>query len=359
MHSFHRRLKRSIEKTWPETACLITGRAPRFVYGGSVRGVPVFTYHVVDDGFEQDLLCLRDGGYKTIGAQELEAVAEENRPAGRNEVALTFDDGHESLVDVAVPLLSRYGFVAVAFVVSGLVPPRSSDGLAGWEELRAASDAGVLQIGSHSLFHHHVPTGPTPIGFVAPSTDTSFAADIPVPRWTGGEQVPPGTPILPGTPRYMARRAFRPDAASMRAFAEFAAERGPGFFARPGWTRALRSAGRIEGSFESLEESDRAVLEDMRGSMERIERYCPGPASRHFCYPWYAGDERSDRLAHHAGVRLLYGGVEGRGRRPGDGRPGRIRRLPPDFLRRLPGPRRESLGTLLARRARVVLGGPS
>lgn len=359
MHSFYRRLKRSIEKTWPETACLLTGRAPRFVYGGSVRGVPVFTYHAVDDGFEQDLLGLREGRYTTIGAQELEAVAEEGRPAGRNEIALTFDDGDASLVNVAVPLLSRHGFVAVAFVVSGLVPPRSSGRLAGWEELRAAVDAGVLQVGSHSLYHHQVPVGPRVVGFVEPHEDTSFCASLPVPRADGAEAPASGFPILRGIPRYLARRAFHPDPASIRAFSEFVAAQGPGFSARADWRSALRSAGRIEGQFETLEESDRAVFDDMRLSMELIERHCPNPASRHLCYPWYAGDERADRIARGAGVRLLYGGVATGGEPFIDDGPRRVRRLPQDFLRRLPGPRREPLGALLARRARVILTGPS
>ena len=34
---------------------------------------------------------------------------------------------------------------------------------------------------------------------------------------------------------------------------------------------------------------------------------CPNPAESHLCYPWYAGDARTDRLALKAGVRMVYG----------------------------------------------------
>ncbi len=202
------RLRRSFVKTIPFFAAIAGGRAPAFVYGSRrVRGIPVFTYHVPGPSFEEDLSALSRAGYRTAGAEELAAYASgKHQPDGRT-VALTFDDGHESLVREVVPLLQRYGFRGMAFVVAGLVPERSDGELAGWAELRDAVAAGVLEVGAHSLYHHEVPVSPEVVGFVDSGTDTGFTANVPIPRLRN--EVPAvGMPIYRGRPRYTADRAI-------------------------------------------------------------------------------------------------------------------------------------------------------
>jgi peptidoglycan/xylan/chitin deacetylase (PgdA/CDA1 family) len=331
------RLRRSIEKTAPDLLALAAGRLPRFVYGGALDTLPVFTFHVVDRRFEAVLRALRDGGYRTAGADELVAHASGAAADGRT-VALTIDDGDASLVRTAVPLLARHGMRAIAFVVSGLVPERTTRRLAGWESLREAVASGVLEVGAHSLHHHHVASGPRVLGIVSRDTPTDFAASIPVPRSLGDERPAIGTPILRGGPRYTVRRAFHPDPASPLRAADRARASAPG--------RARVVAGR----YESEAEADAAVTSDVRDSIALIEARCSNAAARHFCYPWYARDARADRLAALGGATLLYGGVTTRSTPAGSERPALLQRLPPDLLWRLPGPHRRTLGAILAAR---------
>jgi hypothetical protein len=154
-------------------------------------------------------------------------------------VALTFDDGDESLVRDVVPLLERYGFRAIAFVVAGLVPERSAGGLAGWAELRAAVATGVLEVGAHSLYHHEVPVSPEVVGFVDSGTDTGFTANTPIPR-VRNEVPAVGTPIYRGRPRYTADRAFFPDPEGLDRCRSFVRERGEAVLRRPSGLRDLR-----------------------------------------------------------------------------------------------------------------------
>jgi peptidoglycan/xylan/chitin deacetylase (PgdA/CDA1 family) len=352
----HLRVKRALAKTVPDLAVLLAGRAPHFVYGGRrLRGLPILTYHDVEpDAFEADLRLLRSGGYRTVGTAAIEAAARGHwRPDGRS-VVLTFDDGLRSLTETAAPLLAAYGQQAIAFVVSGLVPPRATQTMTGWSELRAAVRAGTLEVGPHSLWHHHVPAGPAVVGFVTPRTRTDFVADIPVPRVDGGAPAPLGLPILAGRPRYTAERAFLPDPEPLARVVELVAAEGPEFFTRRDWKRRLRGETTITGRRESAEEADAAVVEDVRRAVEILERECPNPASRHLCYPWYEGDDRTDRLAARAGITAVYSGVTATDRPADPDRPLRLRRLPPDFLHRLPGPGRASLAALLAGRARTL-----
>lgn len=274
------RLQRSIQKTLSDLSSIALGKAPGFVYGAPVEGIPVFTYHVVDASFEEDLRWLERAGYRTVGYEELLAALDDPRASTGRAVALTFDDGHVSLTETAVPLLGRYGFRALAFVVSGLVPPCTERRLAGWHELREAVAGGALEVGAHSLHHHHVPRSDRVIGFVSPGSDVRFEADVPVARIDGGQDVPPGTPMLLGGPRYTVERAFRPDPRSWKACTDRAREEGATLFERPRWQAELERLLVVRGDYESAEESDAAVVADMVAAVERVERECPNPAAR-------------------------------------------------------------------------------
>jgi hypothetical protein len=81
-----------------------------------------------------------------------------------------------------------------------------------------------------------------------------------------------------------------------------------------------------------------------------VQQRCPGPAALHLCYPWFAGDAHTDRLAARAGIRLVYGGVDRPLDRGAPDRPPRVQRLPPGLLWRLPGPGRRSLARVMMER---------
>ena len=347
------RLRRSIEKTYPPFLAVATGAVPRFVYGSRVDVLPVFAYHVVGPAFEQDLLYLQRGGYRTAGIEEVAANAlGDSEPDGRT-VALTFDDGDESVVRVAAPLLRRYGFRGIAFVVAGVVPPSSEHGLAGWAELRTAVATGALEVGSHSLFHHQVPVSPEIVGFVDCATDTGFTASIPIPRGRGDAIPDLGTPIYRGRPRYTAAAAFLPHPEGVERCRSFALERGEDLLRSSSGLRELAKLAPRTGTYETRQEADGAVEADMRSSFDRIGAECPNPAARHLCFPWYARTGRAEALAGRAGAALMFGGYSGRhGRRPD--RPPLLQRLSPDLLPRLPGPDRQTLGAVLWRRARAI-----
>jgi peptidoglycan/xylan/chitin deacetylase (PgdA/CDA1 family) len=343
------RWRRSIEKTLPDLTQLLRGRAPSFLFGGDVTELPIFTFHVVDESFRGDLEQLARGGYETVGAAELAAYARGEWKPGERTVALTFDDGDRSLDEVAAPSLAEHGMRAVAFVVPGIVPDETDEWLTGWASLRRWVERGVLEVGAHSEYHHHVPVSPRIIGWVTPATDQHFAANIPIPRASGDRRVRMGEPIYLGRPRYTAKAAFRPDAEGIERAVLAVQREGPALFLQPGWREKLRGLVGEGGAYESPSEADEAVLADMRRAAARVVEACPNPASSHVCYPWYARDARADRLARDAGIDVTYGGITVDRRRTSA-----LRRLPPDFIRSLPGPGRISFPELLRRRVRAV-----
>src|SRR3989338_5334805 len=67
-------------------------------------------------------------------------------------VAITFDDGHRSDVEIALPLLKKFGFSATFFPV---VHHINKEGYVSWEEIHLLNKEGHM-IGSHGLTHRRM-----------------------------------------------------------------------------------------------------------------------------------------------------------------------------------------------------------
>jgi peptidoglycan/xylan/chitin deacetylase (PgdA/CDA1 family) len=140
-----------------------------------VRDVLVLCYHAVSerwpaalsvtpDALDAQLGELARRGYR--GARFSDAIA---RPAGERTVVVTFDDNYRSVLELAKPILDRYGIPGTLYVPSdwpGDPRPMRWPGIdrwlgtphepelhsLTWEELRALADTG-WEIGSHTCSH--------------------------------------------------------------------------------------------------------------------------------------------------------------------------------------------------------------
>ncbi len=135
---------------------------------------PVLAYHLVDrrmdagiawitpKRFEKQIAWLAESGYRSLSLSEF---LQRDHAAAEKRVVITFDDGYRSLVQYALPILSRYHFHATVFVIAGYVGrpnlwdvkfflPRFHH--LDWGELRELMQSG-WEIGSHSLNHDYLP----------------------------------------------------------------------------------------------------------------------------------------------------------------------------------------------------------
>lgn len=121
--------------------------------------VPFKLLYVSPDRFERQLWALRRIGLRGVSTSD--GIARLNSGTSRGCVVITFDDGYADTLDVAAPLLKRYGFSATCYVVSNAVgtynswdadllqerkPLMRRDQLARWL-------AAGMEVGSHSLSH--------------------------------------------------------------------------------------------------------------------------------------------------------------------------------------------------------------
>jgi peptidoglycan/xylan/chitin deacetylase (PgdA/CDA1 family) len=141
--------------------------------------VLVLCYHAVSERWpaalsiaprhlEQHLRMLADRGFRAVTFHE--AVL---RPPGAKTLAITFDDAYRSVIELALPIISRVGFKATVFAPTAFVgaeEPMAWPGIdhwrgtehAGelvpmsWEELERLAEAG-WEIGSHTCSHPRLP----------------------------------------------------------------------------------------------------------------------------------------------------------------------------------------------------------
>jgi len=140
-------------------------------FKSGVKHLPVLTYHSLDDSesvlatspevFSEHMRILSDLGIATVSlAEAAEALRQGRLPA--RAVAITFDDGFRNTYELALPVLTRYGFTATVFLVTDYCErdnswPTQPTGvrrrpLLRWSEVRELSRAGLV-IGAHTRTH--------------------------------------------------------------------------------------------------------------------------------------------------------------------------------------------------------------
>jgi peptidoglycan/xylan/chitin deacetylase (PgdA/CDA1 family) len=162
---------------------------------GLACAVPVLMYHhvspspgmitVTPEHFAAQMAYLASAGYRSVGAGQLAAFLA-GEPIASKSVVLTFDDGYLDNWVHAHPVLQRYGFTALCFLVSswpgeGAVRPnlcsaasatelprllnhregelaiengRADEAILRWSEIDAMRRAGTFEFHSHT--HSHI-----------------------------------------------------------------------------------------------------------------------------------------------------------------------------------------------------------
>lgn len=148
------------------------------VIGGAERDLPVVMYHQLTknpkksgkyvltvEQFEKDLMFLKAKGYRSVTVKQLLDFSQGKGDVPEKAILITFDDGQETLYEYALPLLEKYGFTAVGFVVGALADYYTeiddhnlNYSYLNWQQIKEMSDGNVIEIESHS-FDLHKNTG--------------------------------------------------------------------------------------------------------------------------------------------------------------------------------------------------------
>jgi len=141
--------------------------------------IPVLTYHTVNSQgpvtprvFERHLTILKELEFRSLRAEELNSLLKGETREKERALAITFDDGFLDNWTIASPLLEKYGFCAIFFIITSRVEPtgngcrpRMGAGESGktgftarrvnWDELREIERLGLGDVHSHTHSHRH------------------------------------------------------------------------------------------------------------------------------------------------------------------------------------------------------------
>ena len=120
----------------------ILRRSPLQTAAGMVNGsrLSALAFHGVDDpenfSWQMDYLVRH---YHPVSILEVSSAVAYGRPLPSRSVLVTFDDGHRSVLEHAMPIMAERGIPGVAFVIAGLI---STDEDYWWSAVEALVGAG-------------------------------------------------------------------------------------------------------------------------------------------------------------------------------------------------------------------------
>lgn len=289
------------------------GAYPPFVYQLNPSKIddyiPVFISHTVtEEEFEKKLIFIKNNNYQTCTITELYYFITGNFIPKKPTICLTFDDGHESLYNIAFPLLNKYQLRATAFLVPLFI---NTPGWITWEQAKEMSDSKIIEFQSHTLEHKRIFTGNKIINYYSPGLfKNELGLDKPtiIINETETKDIPDGHPIYKMDSRM---------------------------------SNKLRYLER--GNWEDKCQQEDAILYDLKESKKIIEEKLNKPIE-HLAYPWGIGSQISQELSQKAGYKTNFWGVlPGIPYNKKGSDPYKLARLKDDYIFRLKGTGRYSL----------------
>jgi len=149
------------------TVVLLTGILGFICWAKTRYIVPILTYHhvgqcanpvlrlntVSTETFERQMAFLKKHGYKVIDFDDLVQGIKEGARFAPNTVVIHFDDGYEDNYINAFPILKKYQFPAMVFLVSDAI---GTPGFMSWEQVEDLERYDFLA-GAHTRTHQHLP----------------------------------------------------------------------------------------------------------------------------------------------------------------------------------------------------------
>lgn len=130
--------------------------------------------------FEEQMAYLYHNHFHTLSLKEVKDYYYNNTPLPPRSVLLTFDDCYQSVKKYAYPILKKYGFHAVAFVVSGWLHDKpkefNPDQSVCMAKQELAELMDVFEFANHTDTYHSRSSNTTSI--IMTASDDAFAKDL-------------------------------------------------------------------------------------------------------------------------------------------------------------------------------------
>lgn len=126
---------------------------PIIVYAGFSRS-KAGKYMVLAKDFEEQMKYLNDNGYHSISLAEFYDFLDYKRQIPAKSLVITIDSTRQSVVEIAYPILKKYGYQATIFVYTDSIGKKNT---LSWNDLKKLYNNG-LHIESHSNMRRNLST---------------------------------------------------------------------------------------------------------------------------------------------------------------------------------------------------------
>jgi peptidoglycan/xylan/chitin deacetylase (PgdA/CDA1 family) len=316
---------------------------PRPDFMGSYLTTPVGV-------FEGQMRALSEEGWTAISLTQLHAHMSTGVELPAKPVVLTFDDGYLDNWVYAYPIIKKYGHRAVIWMTTDFVDPRSAPrptlddvwsgrvrhedlndrGYLSWEEMRAMTAGGHIEIQSHAMSHTWYPSSPRIVDFHRPTGVDGYSP----PPWLAWnrfperkyesltvhleDSIPYGVPIFECGKSLETRRYFEDAALTELLVRTVAAGGGADFFRQKGWRDALdkivRDYGERKDRVEARAEFEQRLRRELSESKRLIEDAL-GTRVDFLCWPGGARSPLTVSMAAEVGYLATTTHYEDRARR--------------------------------------------
>jgi peptidoglycan/xylan/chitin deacetylase (PgdA/CDA1 family) len=135
-------------------------------------------YYVTPADFEQQMQALYEWGYTVIPMSLLVTAVTQGADLPQRPIVISFDDGDISVYTTAFPIMQRYGFTGINYLVGNRL---GVDGFMGVNEIKALTNAG-WEVGSHGMTHTDLLTVPNKLEYEESQSriDLQTALGVPV-----------------------------------------------------------------------------------------------------------------------------------------------------------------------------------
>ena len=109
-----------------------------------------FNLSVTPANFAAQMEYLATHGYNPVSLDDLETALIHDGTLPQKPIIITFDDSYRDCFLQAFPILQKYHFKAINFVITGLV---GAPNYLTWDQIREMKNSGLFTIASHTVHH--------------------------------------------------------------------------------------------------------------------------------------------------------------------------------------------------------------
>lgn len=301
--------------------------------------IPAMMYHHVNhepedsisitpENFEAQIKYLAESGYRSVHLPEFYGHLKQwNIP--EKLVLITFDDGYADNFIYAYPILKKYKMKASVFPITAFIKDKIEkrgplmhnfellmktplvkgglDDFLTWEEMREMEASGLIDIQAHTHAHAAYFEDDWIMRFYDGSINTKLG-------WATDGDLRPGIPIYKTGPALAVRRYFDDMLLRDKLADHVSRNGGKGYFLKATAKKELLQIvdmhGKLDGKFETEEESNSRIMNELHFTKELIEIKLNKKVDC-ICWPWGSVDKKLMARAKKAGY------VGGVGMKPG------------------------------------------